>query len=173
MQNIIAMEVLSATSEKGFSLDELVFKTKVLFETEGLAGFVGLVLQLADERICMNMVQGKNQHSEQACCLDPKYEYHGRSNRRFRTSVGHVMIRWRRLRCTCCGKTLIPLRSFLGLELYQSKTSELEKIVTEIVSEQTYRRSSNHLGSIGSIPVPKSTAHRWVAQSLGMNTKDR
>ena len=26
MQNIIAMEVLSATSEKGFSLDELVFE---------------------------------------------------------------------------------------------------------------------------------------------------
>ena len=33
MQNIIAMEMLSATSEKGFSLDELVFKTKELFES--------------------------------------------------------------------------------------------------------------------------------------------
>jgi len=38
-------------------------------------------------------------------------------------------------------------------------------MVTEIVSEQSYRRSSSHLGSIGNIPVPKSTAHRWVAQS--------
>ena len=57
MQNIITMEVLSATSEKGFSLDELVFKTKELFENEGLAGFVGLILRLADERICTNMVQ--------------------------------------------------------------------------------------------------------------------
>jgi hypothetical protein len=28
MQNIIAMEVLSTVSEKGFSLDELVFKTR-------------------------------------------------------------------------------------------------------------------------------------------------
>jgi hypothetical protein len=60
---------------------------------------------------------------------------------------------------------MIPLREFLGLERYQSKTSELEKIVTEVVSEQSYRRSSSHLESIGSIPVPKSTAHRWVAQS--------
>ncbi|MCK5565739.1 MAG: hypothetical protein KAJ07_10875 [Planctomycetes bacterium] len=165
MQNIIAMEVLSATSEKGFSLDELVFKTKELFEKEGLAGFVGLILRLADERICMNMVHGKIKHSEQACCLTPQYEYHGQSNRQFRTSVGKVMIRWRRLRCTGCGKSIIPLRGFLGLNLYQSKTSELEKIVTEIVSEQTYRRSSSHLSTIGTIPVPKSTAHRWVAQS--------
>ena len=57
MQNIITLEVLSATSEKSFSLDELVFRTKKLFETEGLAGFVGLILGLTDERICTNMVR--------------------------------------------------------------------------------------------------------------------
>jgi len=39
------------------------------------------------------------------------------------------MIRWRRLKCINCGKTLTPLRQFLGLERYQSKTSELEKFV--------------------------------------------
>jgi hypothetical protein len=165
MQNIIAMEVLSATSEQSFSLDELVFKTKKLFETEGMAGFVGLILQLVDERICINMVQGKIKHNQHSCCSNPRYEHHGRSDRQFRTSVGKVMIRWRRLKCTNCEKTIIPLREFLGLELYQSKTSELEKLVTEIVSEQSYRRSSSHLGSIGNIPVPKSTAHRWVVQS--------
>jgi hypothetical protein len=165
MQNIITIEVLSATSEKGFSLDELVFRTKELFEKNGLAGFVGLILRLADEKICMNMVQGKMKHTGQSCCSDPRYEHHGLSDRQFRTSVGRVMIRWRRLKCTSCGKTIIPLRQFLGLEIYQSKTSELEKLVTEIVSEQSYRRSSNHLESIGSIPVPKSTAHRWVVQS--------
>jgi hypothetical protein len=59
----------------------------------------------------------------------------------------------------------VPLREFLGVDRYQSKTLELEKLVTEIVSEQSYRRSSSHLEIIGGIPVPKSTAHRWVAQS--------
>ena len=82
MQNIITLEVLSATSEKSFSLDELVFRTKKLFETEGLAGFVGLILGLTDERICTNMVQGEIKHSERACCLNPKYDYHGQANRR-------------------------------------------------------------------------------------------
>ena len=165
MQNIISMEILSTTSENGFSLDELVFRTKELFEKEGLAGFVGLILHLVDEKICMQMVQGKIKHDKQSCCSSPCYEYNDRLGRQFRTSVGRVMIRWRRLKCTICGKTIIPLRDFLGLDLYQSKTSELEKLVTEIVSEQSYRRSSNHLENIGSIPVPKSTAHRWVVQS--------
>jgi len=165
MQDIITMEALSAVSENGFSLDELVFRTKELFEREGLSGFVSLILQLADERICMNMVRGKINHNEHSCCPHPQYEHHDQLDRQFRTSVGTVMIRWRRLKCTRCGKSVIPLREFLGLERYQSKTSELEKLVTEVVSEQSYRRSSNHLQNIGSIPVPRSTAHRWVVQS--------
>jgi hypothetical protein len=51
------------------------------------------------------------------------------------------------------------------LTAYQSKTAELEKGVAEVVSEQRYRRSSSHLDLIGQIPVPKSTAHRWIATS--------
>jgi len=164
MQDIITLKVLSAVSENGFSLDELVFQTRELFDKEGLPGFIGLILRLTDEKICMQMVQGKSEYS-QPCCSEPRYEYQGSLSRRFRTSVGIVAINWRRLRCCNCGRTNIPLRDFLGIDLYQSKTLELEKMVTEIVSEQSYRRSSNHLGSIGNIPVPKSTAHRWVAQS--------
>lgn len=165
MQDIITLDVLSAVSENGFSLDELVLRTKELFEKEGLSGFVGLILQLADERICINMVQGKINLHDHPCCSKPQYAHHDQLDRQFRTSVGTVMIRWRRLRCTRCGKSIIPLREFLGIERYQSKTSELEKLVTEVVSEQSYRRSSHHLESIGHIPVPKSTAHRWVVQS--------
>lgn len=165
MQDIITLKVLSTISENGFSLDELVFQTRELFEKEGLAGFVGLILRLADEKICMQIVQGKPVYNQVACCSEARYEYQGSLSRRFRTSVGTVAIKWRRLRCCNCGRTSIPLRDFLGLDRYKSKTSELEKMVTEIVSEQSYRRSSNHLDSIGNIPVPKSTAHRWVAQS--------
>jgi hypothetical protein len=165
MQNIITLEVLSAVSEKGFSLDELVYQTRELFETQGLAGFVSLILRLTDERICMHMVQGKSKHYQPGCCSEVQYAYQGSLSRQFRTSVGTVMIQWRRLRCCSCGRTNVPLRDFLGLDRYQSKTLELEKMVTEIVSEQSYRRSSRHLSTIGSIPVPKSTAHRWVAQS--------
>ena len=36
MQNIITLDVLSAVSENGFSLDELVLAAKTLFEQEGL-----------------------------------------------------------------------------------------------------------------------------------------
>ena len=139
MQDIITLKVLSAVSENGFSLDELVFQTRELFNKEGLSGFVGLILRLTDERVCMQMVQGKSVHGQPACCSELRYEYQGSLSRQFRTSVGTVMIQWRRLRCCNCGHTNIPLRDFLGLDRYQSKTSELEKMVTEIVSEQSYQ----------------------------------
>ena len=55
MQDIITLKVLSAVSENGFSLDELVFQTRELFEKEGLPGFIGLILRLTDEVICKKM----------------------------------------------------------------------------------------------------------------------
>jgi len=82
----------------------------------------------------MQIVQGKSVHDQPACCSEPQYEYQGSLGRQFRTSVGTVAVKWRRLRCCNCGRTNIPLRDFLGLNRYQSKTLELEKMVTEIVS---------------------------------------
>jgi hypothetical protein len=165
MQSIITLDVLAATSNEGFSLDELVYKTRELFEREGMAGFVGLILRLMDEKLCMDLKNGKDTAGLKDCCQNPHYKYHDRPERQIRTSAGLVKICWRRLLCTRCGETIIPLREFLQLDLYQSKSSELEKTVMEVVSEQSYRRSSKHLEAIGSIPVPKSTAHRWVAES--------
>lgn len=165
MQNIIALEIVSAVSEMGFSLDELVMKTKELFEREGMPGFVGLVMELMDELLCLRLVMGEGKWKPEPCCGYGRYEQSRRDNKLFRTSIGTVHVAWRRLRCTKCGKSFVPMRDFLGLERYQSKTAELERMIAEVVSEQSYRRTSRHLDLIGEIPIPKSTAHRWVMQS--------
>ncbi len=165
MQKILYLEILGAVSDKGFSFDELVLKTKELFEREGMAGFVGLILSLLDEKLCMDLGLSQGGWRSRPCCGHPRYEVHDRRRRSFRTSVGEVTISWRRMRCKNCGRSFIPLRDFLGIAAYQSKSLELERTVTEVVSEQSYRRSSAHLMRIGEIPVPKSTLHRWVADS--------
>ncbi len=173
MQNIIALEIVSAVSEAGFSLDELVVKTKELFEREGMSGFVGLVLSLVDEMICFGIAKRKGKWQPEPCCEANHYELCRRDSKRFRTSVGVVKISWRRMRCTRCGKSIVPLRGFLGIARYESKTAELERMVAEVVSEQSYRRTSRHLDLIGEIPVPKSTAHRWVTESDCDALRDR
>lgn len=146
-------------------MDELVVRVKDLFEKEGMAGVVALVLELVEEELVMRMVRNGTGWRPEPCCQRAKYELWNRSPRRVRTSVGEVRVAWRRLRCVHCKKSVVPLREFLGLERYKSKTAELERMVAEVVSEQSYRRTSRHLELIGEIPVPKSTAHRWVMES--------
>jgi len=159
------LELSAVLAEDGFSLDELVVRTKLLFEHEGMAGFVSLVLELVDAWLCRGIISGSGGWQPKPCCAAPCYESKDRLERRLRTSVGTVRLRWRRLRCCHCGRSCLPLREFTNLEPYQSKTAELERIVTEVVAEQNYRRLSRHLRLIGEIPVAKSTAHRWVMAS--------
>ncbi|NLE29374.1 MAG: hypothetical protein GX629_06885 [Phycisphaerae bacterium] len=56
MQHSLQLEVAACLTEDGFSLDELVIETRRLFETEGMAGLIGLILRLVDELICRRLV---------------------------------------------------------------------------------------------------------------------
>ena len=58
MNSRIAMELPATTSESGFSVDEPVHRTKELFETRGMPGFVELILLVVEERIGMALCQG-------------------------------------------------------------------------------------------------------------------
>lgn len=165
MQENIAIEVAARLAESEFSLDELVLRTKELFEKEGMAGLVGLLLSLLDKGLCEKYQRGVKAERAACCCGGRHYEFVDRRTRRLRTSIGKVQTQWSRLRCNKCGKSVIPLRQFLQLKAYQPKSAELEQIVAELVSEQNYRRVSRELNSVGMIPVPKSTAHRWVMES--------
>ncbi len=146
---------------KGFSLDELVFESKKLFDEEGIPGFLRMILLMVDQ-VLVGHYKGRSSGS---CCDDPIYRINRREEKSIHTSCGKLQVNWTRMRCESCRKTLVPLRRYLGLDSYQKKTNELERIVTEVVSEQSYRRSSQHLNTIGSIPVPHTTLHRWVMKS--------
>jgi len=159
------MEILGSLSENGFSLDELVIKTKKLFESKGIPGFITLLLSVMDENLCWRLYYGKEGWKPKPCCQSPRYDFVDRRKRAFRTSVGIVKITWRRMKCKECGRKVTPLREFMDIKRYQTKTSELERIVAEVVSEQSYRRSCRHMEVIGDIPIAKSTAHRWVMES--------
>lgn len=164
MQSIISMELVAAVSDNGFSLDELVYELGRVSQDKGLPGIVEMILKLKDEMLLLGYTQG-HPWAGRTCCGQPAYESLGLQPREIRTSIGLVEFSWRRYRCKNCGKTRIPLRELLGLEPHQSRSNELEQMVVEVVTDQSYRRSSKHLDSIGGIPVPKSTAHRWLAQT--------
>lgn len=171
MQELIGIELLAATSEKGFSLDELVIKVRELFTKQGMGQVVALILHLVDELQAVRHTTDQALAPRVCSCGHARYEIKDRLPRQLHTSVGTLVFRWRRLACRQCAKTWCPLREFLGLEPWQSKSAELERLAVEVVSEQSYRRGSRHLALAGEIPVAKSTLHRWVVDSLAAEWK--
>ena len=58
MQNSIQMELLNATAEKGFSLDELVFKLRELMQEKGMTGIVGFCAFVTNEKKSKKFILG-------------------------------------------------------------------------------------------------------------------
>ena len=164
MQTGISLTFLTVVAEEQFSLDELVLRIREVMESKGLPGMLRLVLELLDELWAIRAARDGKLPGE-PCCSTPRYEIKDRLERQLRTSIGTVDFKWRRLRCRGCKKHLVPMRRWLRLQPWQSKTQELERLGVDLGSQQSYRRSTEHLHAIGEIPVPKSTAHRWVGQS--------
>lgn len=132
MQYTLALKVANSISDQGCSLDELVAKIKALFDSEGLPGFVVLLLRLIDESISVG-IHRKGSRSQPhlcSCCGDPSLESKGVKPRKIRTSIGLLAFGCRHLRCVNCRKTQAPLANFLKLERYQKKTVELEQITS-------------------------------------------
>lgn len=162
MHQKFALKLSANLPESGFSLDELVIESKRMFETEGIAGFLRVLLILLDQVLYPSAL-GKG--SGLACCDQCNYVVYRREEKSIRTSVGVLRALWTRLRCEGCGVSFIPLREFLSVKKFSRKTTELEKIVADVVAEQSYRRTTKHLQLVGEIPVPHTTLHRWVMQS--------
>jgi hypothetical protein len=77
-----------------------------------------------------------------------------------------IVVRFRpqTVKCVACGKRFTPILEALELEGYQRKSDELLLRVTQSVAETSYRRGSDQLEVFGEVPIPKSTAHRMVAE---------
>ena len=129
MRNKITREMSICQAENGFSLDELVQKVADSYEKKAFA-------DLTQEVLMKRIFNGK---SNLQCCPDGHLMLNGSFDRRIRTSLGEFKMVFWQVRCSKCGKTLAPLTKFIGLERYQTKSNELEKLVVEVASGTNYR----------------------------------
>ena len=162
MRTKITMEMSICQAGNGFSLDELVKKFADAFENKAFAEILKMNLQLTQEVLIHRIF---NNSSSQKCCEDGHLTLNGGFELRIRTSLGEFKMDFWRVRCSKCGKTFAPLAKFIGLERYQTKSNELEKLVIEAVSSNNYRRAVNELKRDGKLPVSFHTAHGWVMRS--------
>ena len=162
MQGNINLDLQFCLGDKGYSLDELVFKLKELFENKGFNKLLELIVRFTGENIYLKTISGVLNWN---CCGSPRYVSNGCYSRKVKSSLGVIELNFSRVKCVHCNKTLVPLKQYLQIKKYQRKTTELEQLVVEAVSKDSYRRAVESINSIGFVSVPHRTAHRWVIES--------
>jgi hypothetical protein len=81
-----------------------------------------------------------------------------------KTTLGKLKLELHRMKCHSCQKTQTPFLIFFNLE-NKNWSFELEKICLEMIADQSYRRTSNHLKITSKINVGKNTIHKMVKLS--------
>lgn len=168
MQTGIALTFLSVVAEEQFSLDELVLCVRQIMEQKGVPGMLRLILELLDELWAIRATR-QGQFPGERCCASPRYEIKDRLERQLRTSVGTVDFKWRRLRCRACKKHLVPMRRWLALQPWQSKTHELERLVVDVVSQQVIGAAVSTCMRLAKFPYPKAPRTAGWRKALAMS----
>ena len=167
LTNII-VNVATQIAEETSSLDDMIIAIQQMMTQLTLPELIASVLQSRDAALIRQWRAG--QLSPPPCCNAPAYAVHDWQERQLRTRVGVVHFRWRRLCCRHCNHGWVPLREALGLTPYQPCSAELEQLVVEESSKQSYRQVEATLENTANISVPKSTAQRWVRHQEPVTT---
>lgn len=162
-----ALNISACLSGLSFSFDELILETKALFEREGVIGFLRILIAMVDSYVVSHWLD----RTDLSCCGSALLVKSGKRSKLMYTSLGQVNLEWTRLRCKSCGKLHHPLKEFFGLDRYQTKSSELEKICLEVISAESYRKSSFTISNLTPVRFNYRTLHGWVMKTQGAEIK--
>lgn len=105
----------------------------------------------------------KHETAEGKSCLGGDWQKAGLRLRTMKGALGHrAEFSLQQMKCGRCGKHVRVLLVLLDVEKWQRHTGELEKAVSTEICKQSYRWGADTLEQTGGVPVPKSSAHRWV-----------
>lgn len=162
-----ALNITACLSGLSFSFDELILETKSLFEKEGVLGFLRVLIAMIDSFVVEHWMG----RTDLNCCASASLVRSGKRSKLMYTSLGQVELEWTRVRCKSCGKLHHPLKEFFALDRYQTKSSELEKMCLEIVSEDSYRKSVGKITNLTPVSFNHRTLHGWVMKTQGAEIK--
>lgn len=162
VSNQLSLNIGSEFSLKDFSFSQLITAVKLLIDTEGVPGLVKAMVILVEMLLIKSGVSCPH-------CESEKYHLHSKSERTLKTTIGEVRLALSRLQCLGCGKTYCPLNKLMDLDPYSRKSRELEKLSLETVTNQSFRRSAEHLEDTLGFSTAHTTLHRWFQDTDATN----
>ena len=151
--------------DSGFSLDELVYRMQELFHRQAFPELLAEILMMFDAYLRLN-VERRTCLPLTCSCGSGMFVLDGRRPRKIRTTIGTVDLpHLTRVKCAHCGRTCVPVVELCGLDLYQTKTAGVEKLVVEQCVQTSYRRATKAICDMTGVSVSHSTSHRWVLRT--------
>lgn len=151
--------------DSGFSLDELVYRMQELFHRQAFPELLAEILMMFDAYLRLN-VERRTCLPLTCGCGSGMFVLDGRRPRKIRTTIGTVDLpHLTRVKCAHCGRTCVPVVEICGLDLYQTKTAGVEKLVVEQCVQTSYRRATKAICDMTGVSVSHSTSHRWVLRT--------
>ena len=151
--------------DSGFSLDELVYRMQELFHRQAFPELLAEILMMFDAYLRLN-VERRTCLPLTCGCGSGMFVLDGRRPRKIGTTIGTVDLpHLTRVKCAHCGRTCVPVVELCGLDLYQTKTAGVEKLVVEQCVQTSYRRATKAICDMTGVSVSHSTSHRWVLRT--------
>ena len=163
MQHKTSMDLVVCNSEDRFSLDEIVQAVSSAYEEKAFGEILKLLLGMIQE-IIIGRILSKSPDAP-SCCGHGHLSLNGHYRRRIRTSLGDIELHVKKVKCSVCGKSFVPLLRHVNVGKYQTKSNEFEQLVVETVSETSYRRGMEQLTRDGRNAPPFRTANGWTLQT--------
>ena len=158
----LSLHVGSEISLENFSLSQLIIGVGDLFAKEGLPGFLKVFLQMVEIKLISRGIKCK-------WCTSENVHGHTSTERKLKTTIGEVVLVLSRYRCQSCKRTFIPMNQLLDLDPYSRKSREFEKLSLETLTQQSFRRSADHLDSTMGFETSFTTLHRWFMSTSAVD----
>lgn len=85
-----------------------------------------------------------------------------KKERIFRSNLGNVSIKMYQVKCGICDKRFAILLPLLKIAPRSKPTIKVMHMVSETVTDLSYRKGSSRFEWLAEINIPKSTLHRWM-----------
>lgn len=162
ISNKLSLHIGSEISLKDFSFSQLIVEVKRLFDTDGIPGFIKMLIILIEKLLISGGVDCPH-------CQSQKHHFHSKTDRKLKTSIGEVNLVLNRLLCLNCKKTFSPMTKLFDLNQYSRKSREFEKISLETITDQSFRRSAKSINEMMGFYTSHTTLHRWFWNTDAIN----
>ncbi len=121
------------------------------------------------EAVCSGQGDGSwLPHEARGCkgqmCLGCAYRSAGkREPRQLRTELGPLSVETRQVVCGVCGKRFRVLGPLLKIKPRARPTSGLIRMMSETMTDLSYRKGGGRMAALAQVEVPKSSGQRWMA----------